>query len=180
MRNHLIPLAWAAAVLALLAWIFIVWFAMDLQSMEDQRLSGAKLSANASGQQSKASALHAELQETAAARAQLESLINVDPTTLGTTVAQAGKSAGINLQIQNAAPEASTANSPTQAFDFSVNGAGSFAQVLYALEFLETLPVPSSVQNFQLIHAPAGVSGASSAWQLNAGVRIITAPTISS
>ena len=172
--------AWGLAVIALLAWAFVLWFAFNLQSTQAQSLSDAQLSASASSRDSAASDLHAALQETASERASLASLITIDPTTLAATINQAGQTAGVNLKIQSASPETMAAGSPVQAFDFTVTAQGTFSQLLYAEQLLETLPVPSSIQNLQLIHAPNDAVTTDGAWQLNAGIQIITSATISS
>ena len=64
-----------------------------------------------------------------------------------------------------------------QGFSFLATAQGSFASALYAATLLESLPVPSSMQEINFTHAMdmSGTVGGNTGWQLNAQVQILSA-----
>ena len=173
--------AWVAFLLAIVAWAGVVLFAFSIQTQESDHTTHVQAAQAQTSQDSKLSYVHALVTESAGDRSELDSLVNVDPATLADLVNTAGKSSGAAIQISDASSDnaPSTGAAGTQAFGFIAGSAGSFATVMYAAQLLETLPVPSSIQEIQLVHV-TNPSTPGATWQMNAQVRVITASAISS
>jgi hypothetical protein len=194
MSRNTIYIAWAALLLALVAWGVVGLFAYQISTAQADRAALAQKSGLQSSQTSQSIQLHAFVEKTATARAELDALSIVDPASLASTLSTAGKSAGVAITISNAlslnSPAVGSA-APAQAFGFIASAQGSFASVMYAARLLEALPLPSQMQEIQFTRpsstsgAPIGAAAAAAGsaaglWQMSAQVKVVTASSISS
>lgn len=164
-------------VLALLAWAGVGYFAWTISADEARRITDIQTAQQSALRHDVAIRLHALVQDTAADRAQLETLLTTDIVSAVELIEGAGKAAGINAQLGNAAPESAptTPNLSVDAVGFVVAGEGTFPKLMHALWLFETLPLPSSIRRFDLEHLPdAGTS-----WTMNTSIRLLTSSTLS-
>jgi hypothetical protein len=183
MLRSIIIVAWFALALAIFAWAGVAFFAYQIGVLESARAAGMQSSQQQSEQSAQASYLHGLVAGSAAARTQLDALVNIDPVSLANMVDSAGSSHGVGLAISNASAEnvsSAGGRTTTQSFSFIVTSKGNFASVMYAAALLGTLPVPSSVQEINLVQAPAASGAAGGAWQMSAQVQVLSASNISS
>ena len=171
--------------LAILAWAGVGFFITTVQSALGDRSAHVQQLQQQSDQSSQVSYLHSLVTDTAPKRAKLDALANVDPASLADTINSAGKAAGINIQISSASQGtvlSADGKTTSQALTFLATTQGSYAAVMYALQLLETLPLPSTIQTIQMMRSPSvpGAPAADPTWQMNAQIRILTAPSVSS
>ncbi|HUO56262.1 MAG TPA: hypothetical protein VMU27_02420 [Candidatus Paceibacterota bacterium] len=174
MHNKTILFSWIATAIAALAVLGVVFFAFSILSTESQYATAQQQLSSASSAYAQAFNLHSELISSESDRTQLLSLLRIDPTTIAATINQVGSAAGVTLQIQSATAEATVTNNPTQAYDFSLTGHGTFAQMLYAEELLEALPIPSVIPSFQIIRDQPNPTSSDTQWQFNAMIKVVT------
>ena len=172
-------------LLAIIAWMGVGLFAYQISLLEDARDADAHSSQQQSQQSVQASYLHGIVLNSVEQRAQLDTLTAIDPTSLAEMINTAGTSAGVSLAISNASAEnVSSVGGKTiaQGFSFLTTSQGSFASVMYAAALLESLPIPSVVQEINFTHTEAmpGATGNKAAWQMNAQVQILSASNVSS
>ena len=152
------------------------WHITRLQSVHTTNISQA---AAESAKQVSIARVHSFLTSTAADRQKLDGLTRMDIVSIVDMIEQAGKTAGVDAQINNVpSPIVSAlARSTTlPTLDFIVQAQGTFAQVMKAAAFFQSLPVPSSVQELSFERLPG--SG-SALWHMSARVRIVSSPTTS-
>lgn len=182
MVRNITYIAWLALVLAVLAWLGVGLFASTILAEQGNRAADVQQLQDSSSQASQALDLHALVSDTASARTALTGLVTVDPASLAQAIDTAGTSAGIPIEISDASSGSAPAVSggtATQAFAFTAASQGSFAAVMRAAQILETLPVPSSIQEIQIIRSP-DAAGTTGLWQMSAQVQALTASTVSS
>jgi hypothetical protein len=185
MSRNTINFAWFLAVIAVLAWAGVGFFAYQIGALENARAADMRSSQQRSQQSVQASYLHGIVSSSATDRAQLDTLISVDPASLADMIDSAGTQAGVSLTISNASAEnISSVDGKTtaQGFSFLATSQGEFASAMQAAALLESLPIPSSVQAIRLSHTQTspGTTGAGAVWQMNAQVQILSASNVSS
>ena len=185
MSRNTIILTWFLALLAVLAWAGVGFCAYQIGTLEDARAADTQSSQQQSEQSVQASYLHGIVSSSADERAQLDTLVTVDPASLADMINSAGTSAGVSLTISNASAEEISSvggKTTTQGFGFLATSQGSFASVMYAAALLESLPTPSTVQEINLTHTQntSGKAGGNAAWQMNAQVQVLSASNASS
>jgi len=185
MSRNTTLLAWFSLLIAIFAWVGVGFFAYQIGVLEDARAADSQSSQQRSQRSLQASYLHGIVSSSANERAQLDTLVAVDPSSLANMIDSAGTSAGVGLTISNASADnvSSVAGKTTaQGFSFLATSEGSFASVLYAAALLESLPVPSSVVEINLSHGmdSSGTAGNNAAWQMNAQVQVLSASNMSS
>ena len=85
-------------------------------------------------------------------------------------VAQAGRAAGAgDVAIGDASPSAGPAD--LTAMDVVVNANGTFAALSRAVALFETLPIPASLEAFEMARVER-----TDTWQLTARLRILMTP----
>ena len=114
---------------------------------------------------------------TADARAELLKSKN-DILTIGEVIQQAGRDAGVTVHIGGAATGLANGggqHSSTQLDSTSliIDAEGTLAHLAHLVAFLETLPVPSVLEQFQL--SRTGESKVS-AWRISARVKVFYSP----
>lgn len=167
---------WFALTVMIILWALAVY---GYLSIEQQKNNYATLVANANAEAqtvAQASRLHGLMNETKGERAALSGVISADVIALVDAVDAVGKTIGIDIQVSNVQPEAPKKGAPAGApipVGFVVQAQGSYAQISRLIELLTALPIPSTVQQFEL--ARSGTS-----WGITVKVRALTASEISS
>jgi hypothetical protein len=129
-------------------------------------------------QRASASQLQSLARETSTARGELDALAKVDVVSMVDTIDKVGKDAGVYIQIGQALPEA-TKDSSIHAVNFQLGAEGSFTSLLNAIALLESLPIPASLEQVQLIHTGGNSAGPAS-WHMSLRLRILSTADISS
>lgn len=185
MSRNITFISWIALLIAIVAWVGVGFFAVTIQAAAASDSLHMKELSSSSIQTSRISSLQKLVSETADDRATLNTIALVNPASLADTITNAGSSAGVAIDIS----DANSANGPSingapaaHAFSFIASATGSFASVMYAMTLLQSLPVPSSIQQIQLISAPttAGAAAVKPSWQMDAQINVVTASDISS
>lgn len=110
---------------------------------------------------------------TETARSALKTLTAVDVVSVARSVEEAGKKAGIVARVGGSTvtipPTGKTAPALDSAF-LAVDAQGTFAQLSQFLQYLEQLPTPSLLDQFQLVKS--GESEAKGAWRLSVRIKV--------
>lgn len=171
-------------VLAVAAWTGVVYFAQSIQQQESDLASAAQSQEQTSDAQTSSVRLHALAQDSAAESATLDSVLGSDVASIVSTLQATGKSAGVDVTLSGALPEsapsADAAASQINAIGFVVEGSGTFTALMRVAELLETLPLPSSVQQLDLQRVNDSSGAPTTTWHLNAYLRVLTSADISS
>lgn len=134
-------------------------YAASLERTEQETLRGES-----------ASRLRATVQGTEAEREALERLVRVTILQAVEVIEQAGEAAGAkDVTIGQAAP--TSAPKDLSAVSIVVNAGGSFASLMRAVALFEVLPIPASLEQFELEKV-----GQSDSWRLTAHLRVLLAP----
>jgi len=179
-------IAWFVLTLGVLAWVGVYYFADTISQEKGERAGILANAQQSSTLQAAAARTHSLVAGTVSERQALSGLFPTDVTSIAGAIAEAGKSAGVALQLSNAMPEASGAAnssgpSPVNAVDFDVEGQGSFASLMRALALLEALPIPTSIQRLDIGNTPsADGTTPTSLWHMSVSIRALTTALVSS
>lgn len=124
--------------------------------------------------------------DTMDARAALLESAHADIISSAKLIESVGPLARATVKVSGAAAESGVVQSvgagrQIHAVGFSVEVTGSFANVLKAAQMLETLPLPATIEQFDLSRVPPDASGTAPAqWRLNERIRLFTGSDLSS
>lgn len=182
--NRSTYLAILLVLLAIGAWVGVVLFSQSIQAQEADVVSTLQSQEQSSDAQSSSVRLHALAQDAAPQSAVLDTALQNDVVSIANTLQAAGTPAGVKLTISGALPEAAPSSdagaSQIQAIGFAVEGSGSFSAVMRVAQLLETLPLPSSVQQLDIQRVDNSSGVPTAAWHMNAYVHVLTSAPISS
>jgi len=178
-------LSWTALAIAVALWVGVGVFFLILSKAEAERTERMVLTEQELTQQSTKLHLRTLARETSDDRAELENIARKDVVELLTAIEQAGRDAGISLDISGAvSTPTSNLALPAHVIALTVSMEGTFAQVTKAIALLEVLPVPSSVNMIRLDLVPLDTvsarSRSSTVWQAVVETRFLTTATLSS
>jgi cytoskeletal protein RodZ len=179
MKRTNLYLAITLLLLACAAWAGVVYFDFAISGAEAQYQADTQTSQQSSTAQNSSVSTHAVAQDTAAARAQLDTLLTPNVASIANTLRGIGSTTGVTVKLGGALPENTPAVSPggvtIQALAFSLEADGSFEALMRTEALIETLPLPSSVERFDI----QNTSGAD-AWHMSVSIRVLTTSAISS
>lgn len=118
--------------------------------------------------------------DTMDARAELSRSVHADILSSAKLIESVGPLARATVKVSGAAEESGIvkpggSGPQLHAIGFSVEVTGSFAAVLKAAQLLETLPLPTMIEQFDFARVPPDASGKSPAqWRLNERIRLFT------
>src|SRR3989338_8427821 len=123
--------------------------------------------------------------ETSNARAQIEAVAGADVVSIVDTINAVGADAGVRIQIGQALSAPGTkGDTLLRTVSFIVEVEGGFASVMQAASLLQTLPIPSAVDQLDFGYVPdisgASTSGTRAPWRLGAHMRFFTTADTSS
>lgn len=184
--NNLTSFAVITVILAILAWSGVALFAYELSHLQDAIVAEREDHIQQTGDRSYLAQVQVLSSQTSLDRAVLERIINVDPVSLVNHIETLESQIGVSMQIANASPSPlpgklpASAGEYTHAFTFDASAQGSFPSMMQALEILETLPAPSTVENFELQQTQAAQGGGKPAvlWTLRARVLVLTTSNV--
>jgi len=178
--------AYALFAIALLSWVGVVLFAWTITGEQDDRTATLQALQDSSSAQAVNQREHGLLSDTVAERSALDTFLNVDVISVASMISSVGKSAGVNMQLSNALSENAPASQPptglpVNAVGFSIDARGQFSRLMRAAQLFETLPLPSSVERFDLERTSGtGGSAPSDSWHMSLFIRVLTTTAISS
>lgn len=175
--------SWLSVLGALCAWTLVAYFGWTIteeQSAHSTQIANAQESTL---RQAASARTHALVADTAEQHQALESFLQADVISVAGLIRAAGSGAGVDVEVSNALPEAaspaqSSGAAPVSAIGYVVQAQGSFAALMRALELFETLPVPASVQRFDIERASGPSAGAQ--WHMSLYLRVLTTAPVSS
>lgn len=119
-----------------------------------------------------AARLRTSVESTEAERAALESLLNISILRAVEVIEQAGRAAGASdVRIGEATPVSSEAGK-VATVSIVVNASGSFATIMRTIALFETLPIPATLQQFELEKIDKA-----NTWRLTVRLRVLLAST---
>ncbi len=184
MQKTIHLLAYLLLPLALLAWTGVVLFAWHIGARETEHADALTLAQQSSTQHDSSVRIHAFVQESAPARAKLDSILEIDIVSVANMIASAGKAAGVNVKLSGALPEQAPLPKPggpqLQAVGFSVQADGKFAALMRAAELFETLPIPASLTRIDIQHTPDSGGKKTDSWHINLYLIVFTTSNVSS
>lgn len=161
-------LAWGMLFTAIAAWGGVVYLYTSLNAMRFEYADRVILAEQDANRQESSARLRALIQGTEVERATLESIVSVRIVDAAETVETAVRDAGAqDVQITEA--NAAAPNSQgISTVSMGVSANGSFASVLRAVRLLESLSLPSTVEQFELVQNEDG-------WRMVARLRLTLA-----
>ena len=188
MNNHrLIYLGWCLSALTFVALCLLALFAWNILGSASDRADATAQAQQASADQESLLRLHSLAIDTKDERAQLDALTHTDVVSIVNMIEAAGKSAGVNVQVSDALPVATPkavsdkSTPPLQAVDFVLAAQGKFSALIGAIQLIENLPVPSSINQLD-IALTLDVQGASTSggpWHMSVRLRVLTSSDMS-
>jgi hypothetical protein len=162
-------LAGGTLIMALALWGVFGFLVYDLYSERSELVLAQASAREESLRGESATRLRATIQDTAAERAALERMVSIPVLAAVETIESAGKKAGATeVSIGSASPAGGAMPEGTMAVSVVVNARGSFAALMRTLRVFETLPIPSTIEQFELEYV-------NNAWRLSARLRLIAA-----
>jgi len=160
--------AWGMLVLALLAWGAFGFAVLKMNSDRAGYVDAAIIAREESARGENATRLHSTIQSSAVERAALEGVVGVTILDAVETIEAAARDAGASeVKIG----EASTQNTSAQKLStvsVVLTASGSFIAIVRAVSLLETLPLPSVVESFE-------ISKTETTWRLTTRLRVTLA-----
>ena len=122
--------------------------------------------------------LHALARETKDARTRLEQLSDSNLVEILDTIEGLSREVGVPVEIGQALSASSDPTSPITNASFVIEATGTFAQVIHAAALLESLPLPSSLEELHLELLPA--ARGRSSWHMVVRLQFFTTADFSS
>jgi len=173
--------SWIALALALALWAGVGYFAWAISEEQSAHVSRLSEAEQASVRQEAQLRLHALARETKDARTKLEETARRDVVEILEAVERVGRDAGVPVEIGEAlSGSGSDLSSSVHSVAFVVKAEGTFTKITHTAALLESLPVPSFLDELQLEQLPSSGSGKSkaSSWRLVARMHFLTTADI--
>lgn len=174
-------LALASTSLALFVWSAALFAAWKLSDEEASFVQEKASTEQEAGRDATEVRLKALLDQTERERAALDEFIKVDILKAVDYIEETGRIAGVALKVGDATPLAKEGNQPPGSLNevfLVVTADGSFAQLMHAEMLLESLLIPSIVEEVEWNKTGSG-SGPG-LWHFTARLRLLTASDIPS
>ena len=181
MKKTSLYIAWIILTFAIVSWVGVGYLASLIEQTSADRVNQLEDNARQSNQDVQAQAMHALIKDTTGPRAQLDTLLNVDPASISGIINAAGKSAGASIRISDALSDGALVGdgtTPSNSFGFVVSAQGTYASVVRVAQLLEILPVPSSIEGitFTRTQDTPGAPPSTAPWQVVIRVKVLTKP----
>jgi hypothetical protein len=157
---------------AILAWTGFGGLVFQVESERTDYAEALSRSEEEATRGESAARLRASVESTEAERAALESILNISILRAVEVIEQAGRAAGASdVRIGEATP-VSGASEKLAAVSVVVNASGSFTTIMRAIALFETLPIPATLEQFELEKIDQ-----TNTWKLTARLRVLLAST---
>ena len=177
MSERIKLMSWVLLILALAAWGAVGYGANMIRETAIKRANDSQMAMTKANQAAMNQKVEALAEVTAEKRAQLATLAGADVVSVIDTIDAAGKSAGIEAKVSDASVAGTQQlgkNGDTmRAVMFSVQGDGTIAQVMHALQLYERMPLLSSVDQVEIVKNTSPDAKAP-AWHISARIKVLT------
>lgn len=181
-RKHFIIVG-VLAVLAGAAWGCAWYLVGVVETARDAKIAAIEAAQKTAQARASSALLHSAAQESALARTRLDTFTHTDVVSMASIIEAVGKPVGAVIHVTGVGPTTDrdsklAAFTGVHAVAYSVEAQGSFRQLMAALEVLENLPAPSSIEQFTIARggdkqAP-GAKATEGAWHLTMRIRMLT------
>lgn len=164
---------------------YFAWIIQGNSAVRAQLISNAESKA---AKQVSALRIQSLANNTEADRARLISIARADPLALADLIEEMGRVTGVSMTLSDVRGENPTGQMVSlgvRPVSFVVKGEGSFDGLMHAYQLLGSLPAPSVIHKFELVHAQqesvpidpkiASRKSAQPLWRLTAYLRVFTA-----
>lgn len=172
-------LSWAAFLAAICAWGLVGLCTWTIFAAKDARIFRNADSEQTALRQASALRTHALARDTKDVRAQLEAYAYLDVLSIVDTIESVKKDARVGIDIGQALSAGENATSLAHTVGFIVEARGSFSAITHAAALLQSLPIPSAVDQMQF-ERMQDAAGSPNLWRLTARMRVFTTADISS
>lgn len=151
MRTRLMSVAvWGLLLLSCAAWGGFAYLVLFLEDKRTEYAERAATSVQESERQESSARLRSLVQGTEVERAALESIVGVRIVDAAETIEEAARAAGTHeIEISEASVQAANPQG-ISIVSVGVNAKGSFAAAMRAILLLESLPLPATVEQFEI------------------------------
>ena len=149
--------AWILLLLAIAVWAVVGWTAETIDAMVAAQQSTLDASVQQQSKDTTTLRLRALIADTAEPRARLTEFTRIDVIDAAKRIESAGQPVGVQLHVRDAAVEVqqgAARNKSVQVFGFSVEGDGTFTQLMNAVTLLQSLSFPVQIEQFDLTGTP--------------------------
>ena len=113
----------------------------------------------------------------------LDTATNVDLLTAINRIESAGKPVNVALHVRDASSESfgKESKGPIHAIAFAVEADGTYSGIIKTVQLLESLPLPITVEQYDLSLTPVANSGgvpSRTPWHISIRVRLLTTSNI--
>jgi hypothetical protein len=171
--------SWLALAAALLTWVGVVFFALQIIEMQNERAAYVSLMTEANLQEGQAAQLHALARETADDRQALTRISSVN-VLAAVNLIESVRSGSAKVSVTGAQPEKSIPARgdapPINVISLFLHTEGSFSDTMRILQLIESLPLATTVQSVNIARPAVDTSPTSAAakWSLDARLRFFT------
>ncbi len=172
--------SWVALAAAVALWAGVGYFAWMITSAAEEHAARIAGMEQEELEHAAALRLHALARDTEDARTKLEQLSDSDIVEILDIIESLARDTGVPIGIGQAPSISSTEASPVRVASFIIEAQGTFTQVAQAVALLESLPIPSHLDELQLERLPSAESGksAKSSWRVVTQIRFFTTADI--
>lgn len=175
-------ISWIAIAVAILAWSGVILSANMIRSTAIQRSNDTRAALTKANQTALNKRVDTLAQNTKEKREQLTALAGADVVSIIDVIDSAGKSAGLDAKVSDAAvggtQQLGKNGDTLRAVVFNVQGNGTFAQVMHAAALYEKLPLLSSIDQLDIEKVQSSDPKAP-AWHISARIRVQTLISVS-
>lgn len=170
--------SWLAFAVALALCAGVGYFAWMITAAAEEHSSKIASMEQEELESAAALRLHALARDTKDARTKLEQLSDADILEILDTIEALARDTGVPIQI-GAPSISSNEASPVRTASFIIEAQGTFTQVAHVVALLESLPIPSALDELQLERLPSSEgSKPARSWHIVTQVRIFTTADI--
>jgi hypothetical protein len=172
MKHPDLYIASVLLLLALSACAAVFYFEFLISDAKTSYVAAVQDAQQQFTEQNSSVSIRAVVQDTAQERAQLDTLLSPDVASIANTLRNVGKAAKVSVKLGGAVPEYGEPQdtSGIQAVDFTLSADGSFSALMRTEALIETLPLPSSIERFDIQrNAATGDS-----WHMDISTRVLT------
>ncbi len=185
-RNTMTLVSWISVAAAVCAWAGVIFFVIYVLHLKADRVAYLGSVDQSTAKQSAAARTHVFARDTTEERASLEKSTNVDVLSVVNLIESVGVAAGVKVQVSDVQNESTIPGkngAPAfNAIGLGIQAQGSFSSLMRVAEMLESLPLPSSIEQLDIGRAQLGADPASDGtvpWQLNVRVKLLTTASVS-
>ncbi|MBI4093482.1 hypothetical protein HY417_00815 [Candidatus Kaiserbacteria bacterium] len=165
-------------LLALLLWSGVLYFARTISAAAERHRADLAGMEQQTAEQATTLRFHALARETKDDRSHLDALSSFDLAEILDAIEALARDAGLPVEITQAPSITSSESSPIRTASFSIEAQGTFAEVARVVALLETMPIPSSLDEVRLERVAGEASTARRAWRAITTVRFLTTADI--